>query len=36
VLLDEWRDFVRDCEAGYGWNVNEYPNDSPVRDRLQV
>lgn len=35
VLLDEWRDFVRDCEAGYGWNVYEYHNDLSVRDRLQ-
>jgi hypothetical protein len=36
VLLDEWRDFVRDCEAGYGWNVYEYHNDLAVRDRLQA
>ncbi|WP_420130518.1 hypothetical protein [Longimicrobium sp.] len=36
VLLDEWRDFVRECEAGYGWNVYEYHNDLSVRDRLQT
>ena len=35
VLLEEWRDFVRECEAGYGWNVYEYHNDLAVRDRLQ-
>ena len=36
VLLDEWRDFVRECEAGYGWNVYEYHNDLSVRGRLQA
>ncbi|HEY0016083.1 MAG TPA: hypothetical protein VGC13_07175 [Longimicrobium sp.] len=36
VLLDEWRDFVLECEAGYGWNVYEYHNDLSVRDRLET
>lgn len=36
VLLEEWRDFVADCEAGYGWNVYEYHNDLSVRDRLEA
>lgn len=35
-LLDEWRDFVAECEAGYGWNVYEYHNDLSVRDRLET
>ena len=35
VLLEEWRDFVAECEAGYGWNVYEYHNDLSVRDRLE-
>lgn len=34
-LLDEWREFVAGCEAGYGWNVYEYHNDLAVRDRLE-
>lgn len=36
TLLDEWRDFVRACEAGYAWNAYEYHNDLSVRDRLQT
>ena len=36
VLLDEWRDFVRECEAGYAWNVYEYHNDLSIRDRIQA
>lgn len=36
MLLDEWREFVASCEAGYGWNVYEYHNDLAVRDRLQT
>ena len=36
MLLDEWRDFVAGCEAGYGWNVYEYHNDLAVRDRLEA
>jgi hypothetical protein len=36
VLLDEWREFVSECEAGYGWNVYEYHNDLSVRDRLET
>ena len=34
MLLDEWREFVAGCEAGYGWNVYEYHNDLAVRDRI--
>lgn len=36
MLLDEWREFVAGCEAGYGWNVYEYHNDLAVRDRLEA
>lgn len=35
-LLDEWREFVDGCEAGYGWNVYDYHNDLAVRDRLEA
>lgn len=34
-LLDEWREFVRDCEAGYAWNVYDYHCDLAVRDRIE-
>ena len=34
MLLDEWREFVDGCEAGYPWNVYEYHNDLAVRDRI--
>jgi hypothetical protein len=36
VLLDEWRDFVQACEAGYEGNVYEYHSDLSARDRLQA
>lgn len=35
-LLDEWREFVDGCEAGYPWNVYDYHNDLAVRDRLEL
>jgi hypothetical protein len=36
MLLDEWRDFVHECEVGYPWNVIEYHNDLSFRDRIQA
>lgn len=34
-LLEEWAQVVRECEAGYEWNVYEYHNDLGVRDALE-
>jgi hypothetical protein len=36
MLLDEWRDFVQECEAGYPWNAVEYHNDLSFRDRIEA
>ncbi len=33
-LLEEWAQLVRECEAGYDWNLYEYHNDLSVRDAL--
>lgn len=33
-LLEEWAQLVRECEAGYEWNLYEYHNDLAVRDAL--
>ncbi len=35
-LLEEWAQVVRECEAGYEWNVYEYHTDLRVRDALAV
>jgi hypothetical protein len=34
ALVEEWAQVVRECEAGYGWNVYEYHNDLSVRDTI--
>jgi hypothetical protein len=33
-LAEEWAQVVRECEAGYEWNVYEYHNDLAVRDAI--
>jgi hypothetical protein len=35
-LLEEWVQLVRECEAGYEWNLYEYHNDLSVRDALEA
>jgi hypothetical protein len=34
-LLEEWAQLVRECEAGYEWNLYEYHTDLQVRDALE-